>query len=116
MGIQNCSENVLLVELSGEPKIPEELRAAAEVVREKHNCDVIIDFSNVDIVTSSSLSKLLQLRKSVCDCGRQLVLCSLGCLTKSIFVVTSLDNVFQIVGDKHLALAALNIPVAGSCM
>lgn len=110
MGIQNYSENVLLVELPGEPQIGEDLRAAAEVVRQKCGCDVIIDFSNVDIVTSSSLSKLLQLRKSVCDCGRQLVLCSLGCLTKSIFAVTSLDNIFQIVGDRHLALASLNVP------
>ena len=75
MGIQDISENVILADVSTEPSLNEELKNVTEVVRERGDCDVVIDFSKVDIVTSSSLSKLLKLRKLLMDCNRRLVLC-----------------------------------------
>ncbi|GAF99815.1 unnamed protein product, partial [marine sediment metagenome] len=63
MGIQNLPENVVLVDLPQEPEMADELISVTEIVRDRDGCNVVIDFSSVDIVTSSSLSKLLKLRK-----------------------------------------------------
>jgi anti-anti-sigma factor len=105
MGIQDLSDNVILVDASPEPNLNEELKSATEVVRERGDCDVIIDFSHVDIVTSSSLSKLLKLRKLLMDCNRTLVLCSVAKATRAIFSVTALDGIFQMEPDRTAAKA-----------
>ena len=108
MGIQDISENVVLADVTTEPGLNEELKNVTEVVRERGDCDVVIDFSKVDIVTSSSLSKLLKLRKLLMDCNRRLVLCCVAKATRAIFSVTALDDVFEMVDDQFAALASLN--------
>lgn len=108
MGIQDISENVILADVTVEPSLNEELKNVTEVVRERGDCDVVIDFSKVDIVTSSSLSKLLKLRKLLLDCNRRLVLCCVAKATRAIFSVTALDGVFEMVNDQFAALASLS--------
>lgn len=109
MGIQNWSDDIILVDLPQEPQMGEELKTVTEMVRDRGNCEVVIDFSSIDIVTSSSLSKLLKLRKLLADCGHRLVFCNVAAATKGIFTVTGLDGVFEIVDDKFVALASLQI-------
>ncbi len=109
MNIQNCSENIALVELSAEPEIGEELKTITEIVQDKNDCDVILDFSHVDILTSSAITKLLKLRKLLADRGRQLIFCSVATTTRGIFTVTGLDGAFQAVDDKSAALAILQM-------
>ncbi len=109
MGIQNWSEEIILVDLPQEPEIGDELNTVTEMVRDRGDCDVVIDFSRVDIVTSSSLSKLLKLRKLLVDCGHRLVFCSVAAATKGIFTVTGLDGIFEIADDKFVALAGLQM-------
>ena len=109
MGIQNWSEDIILVDMPAEPNIVDELKEVTEMARDRGDCDVVIDFSNVDIITSSSLSSLLRLRKLLVDCGHQLVFCSVAAATKGIFTVTGLDGVFEVVDDKFVALAGLQI-------
>ena len=109
MGIQNWSEDIVLVDLPPEPQMGEELKTTTEIVRDRGDCDVVIDFSSVDIVTSSSLSKLLRLRKLLTDCGHRLVFCNVAAATRGIFTVTGLDGVFELVDDKFVALAGLQI-------
>ena len=109
MAIQNWSENIVLVDLPQEPEMGDELKAVTEIIRDRGDCDVVVDFSLVDIVTSSSLSKLLKLRKLVGDCGHRLVFCSVAPATKGIFTVTGLDGVFELADDKFVALAGLQM-------
>jgi len=109
MGIQNWSEDIILVDLPQEPELGDELKTATEAVRDRGDCEVVIDFSEVDIITSSSLSKLLKLRKLVGDCGHRLVFCSVAPATKGIFTITGLDGIFEIVDDKFVALASLQM-------
>jgi anti-anti-sigma factor len=109
MGIQNWSEDVVLVDLPLEPEMGEELKTITQVVRDRGDCEVVIDFSRVDIITSSSLSKLLRLKKLVSDCGHRLVFCNVAPATKGIFTVTGLDGIFEIVDDKFIALASLQM-------
>jgi anti-anti-sigma factor len=107
MGIQNLAENIVLVDASAEPGLNEELKSVTEIVRERGDCDVVVDFSHVDIVTSSSLSKLLKLRKVLMDCSHSLLLCSVASATKGIFSITALDGVFEMVADQSAALDSL---------
>ena len=109
MGIQNWSEEIILVDLPAEPEMGDELKTVTEMVRDRGDCDVVVDFSSVDIVTSSSLSKLLKLRKLLGDCGHRLVFCSVAPATQGIFTVTGLDGVFEIAEDKFVALASLQM-------
>ena len=109
MGIQNWSEEIVLVDLQQEPQMGDELKAVTETVRDRGDCDVVIDFSDIDIITSSSLSKLLRLRKLLTDCGHQFIFCNVAPATKGIFSVTGLDGVFDLVDDKFVALASLQL-------
>ncbi len=107
MGIQDWSDDIILVDLPSEPQIGDELKTLTEIVRDRGDCDVVLDFSSVDIVTSSSLSALLKLRKLLNDCGHNFVFCNVAAATKSIFTVTGIDGVFEFADDKFVALAGL---------
>ena len=109
MAIQNWSEDIVLVDLPPEPEMADELETVTMTVRDRGDCDVVIDFSRVDIVTSSSISKLLKLRKLLGDCGHRLVFCSVAAATKGIFTVTGLDGIFELADDKFVALASLQM-------
>ncbi|MBN1393259.1 MAG: STAS domain-containing protein [Sedimentisphaerales bacterium] len=109
MGIQNWSEDIILVDLPQEPNMGDELKTVTDMARDRGDCDVVIDFSAVDIVTSSSLSKLLKLRKLLVDCGHRLVFCNVAPATRGIFTVTGLDGIFELADDKFVALASLQI-------
>ena len=109
MGIQNWSDEVILVDLQTEPNMGEELNSIISMVRDHGDCDVVVDFCEVDIVTSSSLSKMLKLRKLLTDSGHELVFCSVSPATRGIFTVTGLDGVFEFADDKFVALAGLQM-------
>jgi anti-anti-sigma factor len=107
MSMQSWPENVVLVELRAEPQTSEQLEDVVRQARDRGNCGVVMDLSNVTILTSTSLALLLRLRKLLHDCGQRLVLCSVGCGTKGIISVTGLDGVFEIVDDRFDALATV---------
>ena len=109
MGIQNWSDNIVLVDLPAEPDMIDELKNVTEIVRDRGDCDVVLDFSGVDIITSSSLSALLKLRKLLTDCGHRFVFCNVAAATKGVFAVTGLDGVFEFADDKFVALAGLQL-------
>lgn len=107
MGVQSLSEDVILVALPKEPELRRELSRLNDVVCEKGPCDVIIDFSGVEMLTSSSISNLLILRKWLADRGRQLVLCNVRLPTRGVFSVAGLSEVFKFADDRAAALAAI---------
>jgi len=107
MAIKNSSAGVVIVDLHPEPDTGTELATVASLVRLRGNRDVVIDFSRVDIVTSASLSKLLELRKLLSNRGRKLVLFGLAPETRNIFKQAVLEMVFEFADDKSAALAAI---------
>jgi anti-anti-sigma factor len=109
VGIENWSESIILVNLAPEPQMSEELRTVIEISENRGECDVVIDFSSVEIVTSSSIAKLLKLRKTLKDKGHRLVLSGMSIQTKGVFMVTGLENAFDFVDDQFVALASLQV-------
>jgi len=109
MGVQQWSDNIILVNLAEEPQLGEELQAVIAMATDKGDCDVVVDFAEINIITSSSIAKLLKLRKVLVDCDRRLVLSSLKPRVFKVFSVTGLDTVFEFVEDQFLALAGLQM-------
>ena len=109
MGVQNWSDNIILVNLAQEPQLGEEIQAASAMAADKGDCDVVVDFADVDIITSSSIAKLLKLRKVLVDCNHSLVFSSVKPRLYKVFTVTGLDSVFEFVEDQFLALAGLQM-------
>ena len=107
MGIQNWSETIVLVDLPQEPEMGDELKAVTEIIRDRGDCDLVVDFSSVDIITSSSISKLLKLNKLLNGYGHRLVLCGLVMATKQIFMLAGLDKVLDFADDKSAALTTV---------
>ncbi len=109
MGIQDWSEKVILVNIEPEPDMCDELKAVTDIIRLRKDCSVVIDFSDADIVTSSSLAQFLRLQKILDDNNQQFVLCGMSQKTRGIFAVTGLDKVFEFVEDRFTALAGLQL-------
>ena len=113
MSIQNPPENLMVVDLpSKEPQIADELKTVNSAVTGSPDSDVIIDFSRVEIITSSSISNLLILHNLLSERGHRLVLCNVAVVTKCIFTVAGLDTVFEFAENKPSAVAAIRQPIS----
>jgi len=108
MAIQDYSDNIILVELPSEPDIRKELDKVMEIVQDRTDCDVLVDFSRVDIMVSLSLSGCIQLHKLLNASGRHLIFFNVTNLTKDIFKVTCFDNIFEFADDFHDATTMLS--------
>lgn len=115
MGIRNLSDNIIIVELpSDRLERADELKNLNETINNKCQCDVIVDFSVVEIINSWNISNLLILRSMLEDAGRKLILCNVSTVTKCIFVVAGLSEIFVFADNRSAALAAVrdtNSPV-----
>ena len=56
MAILNLSEHVLLVTLPAEPQSTEDLETVMQLTRARSDCDVIVDFSLAEILSSATLA------------------------------------------------------------
>ena len=108
MSIEKISEDILLAELpSAKSKMTEDLGTVSEIVNDQCTYDVIIDFFKVELITSSNISTLLVLCNMLQNAGRKLVLCNVKVVTKGIFVMAGLRNIFTFANNKEAAFATL---------
>jgi anti-anti-sigma regulatory factor len=108
MGIKNLSKDALLVELpSKSPKIAAQLKAVNATVSKNGSCDVIIDFSRVEIINSANISNLLILHNMLQNSDHRLIFCNVATVTKCIFVVAGLNDIFEFVDDRSKAMATV---------
>ncbi len=102
--IDNFQQDAVLVDLAPEPKMCEDLDSISQTMSTMVDRDVVVDFTNADIVTASSLSKLMKMRQMLTDSGRRLVLCGLSRNTRGIFSKTALDRIFEFAANKSAVL------------
>jgi anti-anti-sigma factor len=108
MGIKNLSENIILIELPPDKlEREDELKNLNETVSDKCQYDVIVDFSDVEIINSWNISNLLILRSMLEEAGRKLILCNVSSLTKCIFTVAGLSDVLVFSDTRSAALDIL---------
>ena len=111
MGIQDWPKDIILVNLTLKRQAIDELQRVIEAVHARDDCNVVVDFSNVDVMGCTTLTRLLELRQLLQNRGRKLVLCSLAPATRNVFTITQLDEVFDFVEDKFAAMDYLQVIV-----
>ncbi|NLX06545.1 MAG: STAS domain-containing protein [Phycisphaerae bacterium] len=110
MAIQQWSENIVLVNLQDDPQFTDDLNAVMQMVEERPDIDVVIDFKDVSFLNSSNIAKLLKLRKQVMISNdRQIKLCGIPTAVWGVFLVTGLDKIFEFSDDVANALASLQL-------
>ena len=114
MAIENLSEDILLVSLMEEENVSDELKAVNELVTERKDCDIIVDFFRIQAIFSVNISNLIILRHLLETNGRRLVLCNVSFVIKCIFRVTGLKDIFNFAADKSAALEFLQREAVGS--
>ena len=106
METQSLPENVVLVKLSAsEPQISNELKELNETVSQNSECDVVVDFSYVEIINSSNISNLLLLRGFLKEHNRRLILYNVQTITRCIFVVAGLIDAFVFIDGMEDVLS-----------
>lgn len=61
--------------------------------------NLLLDFSNVDYLSSAVLTELLRTNKAIQETNGRLHLCAVAPTIREIFEITNLDRVFVISGD-----------------
>jgi anti-anti-sigma factor len=100
MSIHLGSEDVILVDLPRELENHSELQTVIGMVRDGNNCDVVVDFSHVEVVGGACLTGLLELRQLLHDCGHTLTLCCVVPAIKGVFAIARLDDLFEFAEDR----------------
>ena len=108
MATQNLSEHVLLVTLPAEPPLSRDLEAVARATHPSSDCDVIVDFSVVEILPSATICHLIVLERVLSAGGRELVLCSVAPNIKAVFRRVGLHKLFRFADDELAALRSLD--------
>jgi anti-anti-sigma factor len=109
MSIHRWSQDMILVDLPGELKNQNELQTVIAMVRDRDDCDVVIDFSHVDVVGGACLAGLLEVRRLLHACGHNLTLCSVAPATRGVFAIARLEDLFEFTEDRFAALASLQM-------
>jgi len=109
MWIENLTDKsfVIYIAVSREPELRRELEIINEIVYGRDDCNVIINLANIEMLASSSITKLVMLHNSLDKNGRSLILCRVGLPTKGIFATAGLTSIFNFVNDVSDALATI---------
>jgi len=67
---------------------------------------LLLNFGNVDYLSSSALGKFITLNKKVNNAGGRLILCNIAPHIFEVFEITKLDKLFNIQKEEQAALQA----------
>ncbi len=68
---------------------------------------LVIDFSDVNLISSSALSKLILIQRRIDATRGKLRLCELSTILQQVFRTSNLDRLFAIDRDQRTSLEAL---------
>lgn len=88
-----------------ESNIDEIGRELLGLVEESSQIKLLLDFANVQYLSSAALGKLITLNKRVAEDSGKLVLCSIRPQIYEVFQITKLNKVFDIADDEAMALS-----------
>jgi anti-sigma B factor antagonist len=81
-------------------------QVAAALPNDGRPIRVVLDFTNVTLISSSLLSKLILLQRRVDGTGGQLRLCEISQMLQQVFRTSNLDRLFAIDRDQRASLGA----------
>ena len=74
------------------------------LVDEKGRKDLVLNFANVEFMSSAALGKLIRLHQRLTQVGGKLVLCNISKSILEIFELTKLDKMLKIVANEQKGL------------
>lgn len=83
------------------------------LVDEQNRKKLILDFTDVRLLSSSALGVLITLRKKADAIKGKVVLCGVRPELKKPFTITRLDKMFKFADDEEKALAVFGVTSAG---
>jgi anti-anti-sigma factor len=108
MPVEKWSDNVVVVRLADNPHMGDDLDALDQAVHQRR-LDAVVDFSGVRMINSTSLAKLIKIRRHMNAAESRLLLCGTTDQVWGAFLVTNLDKLFEFTGDVTTALTMLQI-------
>ena len=81
-------------------------QVAAALPNDGRPIRVVLDFTNVNLISRSLLSKLILLQRRVDGTGGRLRLCEISPILQQVFRTSNLDRLFAIDRDQRAALSA----------
>ncbi|KPK35742.1 MAG: hypothetical protein AMJ65_17170 [Phycisphaerae bacterium SG8_4] len=109
MKTKKLSEDVVLVSVPCDgAKRAKALNAVNDSASKKSDTHIVMDFSGVEVINSWNISNLLILQNLLEKSGHKLVLCNVATVTKCIFVVAGLSDVFTFADNKSAAMEAIS--------
>jgi anti-anti-sigma regulatory factor len=106
MSIQRWSQDVILVDLPEDVEKDHALQGVIALLRHGGDCDVVVDFSQVQVVGGTWLTRLDKIRRLVHAGGHRLILCGLTPAIRGVFTIAHLDDLFEFADDRFTALAS----------
>ena len=79
---------------------------AAALPNDGSPINVVIDFTDVALISSSMLSKLILLQRRVDASHGKMRLCEMSAVVQSVFRTSNLDRLFTIDRDQRASLSA----------
>jgi anti-sigma B factor antagonist len=67
---------------------------------------ILLNFGNVEYLSSAALGKLITLNKKLQQAGGKLILCNIDAQIHEVFEITKLDKFFKIMKEEQQALQA----------
>src|SRR3989338_6767651 len=111
MAVKMESRNGLTVcHVSGEIDIntSPDIKKAFDRLISKKEAKIVINFSKVTYVDSSGLATLVEILKNMRVYGGRIRLSNLSPKVKSLFEITKLDKLFEILADEEEAVATFS--------
>jgi len=110
MPMEKWSDKVIVVRLADDPHLGDDLDALdAATARPPAPLNAVVDFTSVRAVNSSTLARMLKVRKQMAAAGGRLVLCGMNDQVWGAFLVTNLDKLFEASNSVAMALATLQM-------
>jgi anti-anti-sigma factor len=110
MPVEKWSQNVLVVRLGEDPHLGEDLDALDDATaKPAAPLSAVVDFSSVKMVNSSTLARLIKVRRQMAAGSGRLILCGMNDQVWGAFLVTNLDKLFEVSNSVAMALATLQM-------
>lgn len=110
MPLQKWSDQIWVCKTSNEPTFSDDMEVlASQYAGATPAPHVVIDLAGVDLLNSTNISQMLNLRNLTADAGRKLRLAGPGDAVWSVFLTAGLDKVFEFSQDTSIALAELQL-------
>src|ERR1051325_9189531 len=110
MPVEKWSDNVIVVRLGEDPHLAEDLDALdAATADPPAPLSAVVDFTAVRAVNSSTLARLIKVRRQMAPSHGRLILCGMSDQVWGAFLVTNLDKLFEVSNSVAMALATLQM-------